>query len=153
MRSSSFVRSIPTTLALAASAMLVACGGGGDLGADRLADVKSGDSRDALLTTLGNGPLAATGSDTLRLANGYRRQRYFVNGVTYEVIWFRAEPGSLQDDIVRERETPILLAADTVMGWGWSFFDTKARELDLPNPMREKARLDSIANAQQGGGA
>jgi hypothetical protein len=129
---------------------LAACGPP-DVGADRLDGVDAGDARADLLETLGTGPLVATGADTLRLVNGYRRQSYFASGATYEVIWYRSEPGSLADQIIRDRETPILLTNDTVMGWGWSFYDAKARELGLPNPMRDQERLDSISRSQQAG--
>ena len=138
-------------LTLLGSLTLAACGGD-DLGSARLRSLETGATRDQVLETIGTGPLAATGADTLRLAQGHRTQRYIVNGATYEVIWYREEPGSLADDIERGRETPILLEADTLVGWGWSLYEKKAAEVGLPNPMREKARLDSISRSQQAGG-
>jgi hypothetical protein len=138
-------------LASTLSLTLFAACGPSDLGADRLKSVDGGAPRTELLQAMGQGPLVGAGADTMRLVNGYRRQMYVVSGQQYEVVWYRAEPGSLADPITKERETPILVHADTVMGWGWKYFQKKARELDLPDPLRSSERLDSISRSQQPG--
>lgn len=137
-------------VAVLSLAMLGACGPS-DLGADRLKPIKSGASQAELLQAMGEGPLVASGADTIRVINGFRRQEYLVQGRMYEVIWYRAEPGSLTDPITKERETPIVLNADTVMGWGWKYYQERARALDLPDPTRDAARLDSISKSQERG--
>jgi hypothetical protein len=137
-------------VAIFSIAMLGACGPS-DLGADRLKPIKSGASQAELLQAMGQGPLVASGADTMRVINGFRRQEYLVQGNQYEVIWFRAEPGSLTDPITKASETPIVLNADTVMGWGWKYYQGRARALDLPDPTRDAERLDSISKSQQKG--
>lgn len=87
--------------------------------------------------------------DSLRLHNGYRSQVFLIQGQRYTVIWYRDTPGSIEDQITRETETPILFSgANTVLAKGWSNFDKKAEELDIPNPFRSRERLDSISQAQ-----
>lgn len=135
-------------LLIPALVVFAAACGSSDVGADRLKDLNAGDSRETVLSVMGSGPLTARMADTLRLANGFRRQSYLVEGRNFEVLWFRVEPGSLADSIVQRRETPVLLESDTLVGWGWKLFGEKAREFGLPNPALEKARLDSIAASQ-----
>jgi len=64
------------------------------------------------------------------------------------VVWYRDKPGSIEEEISRERETPVLLENDVVIGKGWAFFDQTAEEVGIPNPYRTRERLDSIAQAQ-----
>lgn len=137
-------------VAVVSLALLGACGPS-DLGADRLKSIDAGASQAELLQAMGQGPLVASGADTMRVINGFRRQEFLVEGNQYEVIWYRAEPGSLTDPITKERETPIVLNADTVMGWGWKYYQGRAKALDLPDPTRDAARLDSISKSQSKG--
>jgi hypothetical protein len=60
------------------------------------------------------------------------------------VIWYRETPGSVEEPITRENETPVLLQADTVIAAGWADFDETALKLNLPNPYRSQERLDSM---------
>ena len=107
-------------------------------------------TKQAVLPIIGNGPLQPVQpQDAVRLTNGYRTQTYLVNGASYSVIWYREATGKLDDSLSRQTDTPILFRNDTVMGWGWSFFDKKSGEIGLPNPLHERERLDSIARAQQ----
>ena len=66
-------------------------------------------------------------------------------GATYQVIWYRETPGSVEEPITRKNETPVLLQADTVIAAGWDDFDVTALTLNLPNPYRRQERLDSLA--------
>jgi hypothetical protein len=127
---------------------LAACGPSDLVGKDKLSKIKDGDQLEAVATALGEGPLKAfQPGDSLRLFHGYRSQTFLTNGKTYRVIWVRDEPGTVEDAIVREKESPIVLEGDKVIGTGWTFFDKTAQEVGLPNPYRSKERLDSIAKA------
>lgn len=87
-------------------------------------------------------------ADSMRLHNGIRTQVFLVNGQRYTVWWYRDTPGSIEEDITREKQTPILFHNSQVIAKGWADFDKKAEELDLPNPYRSRERLDSIAQSQ-----
>lgn len=105
---------------------------------------------DSVLSVIGSGPLTPNQpSDSLRLVNGFRTQVFLVKGEQYRLIWFREAPGSIEEEISRERETPILLGGSgQVVAKGWADFDSKAADLGLPNPYRTRERLDSMSNAQ-----
>lgn len=131
--------------------LLAACGGTSDLvGKDKLQGIKEGTKLADVVTSIGEGPLKPIQpGDSVRLHHGYRVQEFFASGDRYKVIWYREKAGNVEEAITRQNETPILLHADTVMGTGWNYFDEKAEKLGIPNPMRDAARLDSIAKSQQ----
>jgi len=133
----------------AITSLLTACGPSDIVGKGKLDPIDGGMPIARVAEIIGTGPLKPLqASDSLRLFNGYRTQIFLAGGSQYRVIWYREEPGSIEDAITRERETPILVHADTVVGRGWSFYDDKAQELGIPNPYRERERLDSISQAQ-----
>jgi hypothetical protein len=150
---SSFVVRTRALLSVALVLIAVACAGESDaVGASKLDAVEEGMPKDSVLPIIGTGPLTPIKApDVLRLVNGYRTQIYLVNGVNYQVIYYREALGSLEDSISRAVETPILLKNDTVMGWGWNYYEEKSAELGIPNPLNSAARLDSIAKSQQPG--
>ena len=133
-----------TTLALAAC-------GPSDLGASKLKGLPKGASRTSVLAAMGTGPLAPNGpNQQARIVNGFRHQVYLnlKDGGTYEFLWYREEPGTVEDPIVKKRETPVVIVADTLVGWGWKFFSEYAKKERLPDPSQDQARLDSIYKAQ-----
>lgn len=133
------------------SLSIAACGPSDVVGNDRLKPVKEGMTKAELLPVIGTGPLSPiTPLDEVRLTNGYRSQGYLVNGANYQVIWYREAAGTLQDTISRQVQTPIIIRNDTVMGWGWSFYDKKTSEYGIPNVLNDRVRIDSISKAQQG---
>ena len=132
----------------AVSLSIVACGPA-DIGAARLKEIPENTTRDSVLSVLGTGPLSATGSDTLRVVNGFRRQTFVVESGTYEVLYYREQPGSVNDSITRTVETPVVIKDGVFIGQGWKFYSKLADANNLPNPLRNKERLDSIARAQQ----
>ena len=111
--------------------------------------LRTDTSRDSVLAVMGTGPLVGTGVDTLRMAHGFRRQAFMVAGAQYEVLWYRDTPGTLDDPILKERETPLVIEDNKLKGLGWSFYDKLAQEKNLPNPSLSKQRLDSIVQSQQ----
>lgn len=118
---------------LGAAAFLTACGGG-DLGAARLKAVEDGTSRDEVLTIMGTGPITATGNDTMRVVNGFRRSSYLVNGSQYEILFYRETPGNVSEEVVRDVEVPVVLKDGAAIGWGWRYFDAERGVLGLPDP-------------------
>ena len=122
-----------SVVAIAAiSLQLTACGGEGDVGADRLEAISPGVSRDSLMHLIGNGPLTAQNADTMQLENGYRRSSYLIDGKQFEVIFFRQEPGAVTEPIKRSVETPIVLQDRQVLGWGWDYYAEAMRLYRLP---------------------
>ncbi len=144
------VRSFSVVAATAMLAVLTACGPSDLVGKEKLAPVKDGMTLAEVDAIIGKGVLEPMQpGDSLRLHNGYRSQVFLIQGQRYTVIWYRDTPGSIEDQITRETETPILFSgANTVLAKGWSNFDKKAEELDIPNPFRSRERLDSISQAQ-----
>ena len=144
--STAFVR---IAAAAAFGSLMMACGPSDLVGDTKLDPIEGGMPVARVAEIIGNGPLKPLQpSDSLRLYNGFRTQVFLVSGSQYRVIWYREAAGSIEDAITREVETPILMHADTVVGKGWSFYDDKAAELGIPNPYRDRERLDSISESQ-----
>ena len=125
---------------------LAACSG--DLGEAKLKTLPKGAKRDAVLGSLGTGPLVATReNDALRIVSGFRRQVFITQARQIEVVWYREEPGTLNDRITPKTETPVIIEADTLVGWGWKFYSPFAVTMKLPDPLRDSIRVDSMAKA------
>lgn len=138
------LRAVVVTAGLIA---LAACGPS-DVGAARLKKLPAGAKRADIVATMGSGPLASTNpTDAPRLVNGFRRQAFMANGKIIEVLWYREEPGSLEDPILRESETPIVIEADTLVGWGWKFYPQYAADNRIPDPERDRRWKDSSDKA------
>ena len=46
--------------------------------------------------------------------------------MSYAVLFLRETPGDVTEPLDRTRETPIVLDDTlTVLGWGWSFYDSE----------------------------
>lgn len=129
-------------------ALLVLSACSGDLGEAKLKAIPKGAKRDVVLAALGTGPLAATAeNDALRIVSGFRRQVFITQARQVEVVWYREEPGTLDDVITPKTETPVVIEADTMVGWGWKFYSPFAVTMKLPDPTRDAFRLDSLAKA------
>ena len=127
---------------------LAACGPSDLVGKDKLGKIKDGATLAEVASAIGEGPLKPLQpGDSARLFHGYRNQQFLAKGQTYRIIWVRDEPGSIEDQVVREKESPIVMVGDSVIGTGWSFFDDTAESIGLPNPYRAKDRLDSMSRA------
>jgi hypothetical protein len=132
-------------LAVATLASLAACGSS-EAGAARLKKAKVGMTRAELLAVVGEGPLSATGNDSVRLVQGFRRSMYLTNAKMYEVIYMRDEPGNVRELVLQKQETPVVLADDKVLGWGWKYYVGAMKEFGLPSPI---IHVDSTAAKAQ----
>ena len=143
---------IVRTFRIAVPALLIAataCGPSDIVGKTKLKGIHEGMKQAEVVALMGSGPLKAhQAADSARLINGFRQQAFVVGGTTYRVLWYREAAGALEDVITRETETPILMQDDTVISVGWSDFDDAAERLNIPNPYRAVARIDSISKAQ-----
>jgi hypothetical protein len=129
-----FVRYVPAALLLS---LAVACSGGDQPGGEHLKNLKEGMTMDAALESMGKGPLTATYSDTVRVANGYRRMRYFINGADYQVVYARDLPGDVKEPLLQANETPIVFKDGKLIGFGWRYYvDEAIGKLGLPTPLR-----------------
>ncbi|MBL0169148.1 MAG: hypothetical protein IPP90_00255 [Gemmatimonadaceae bacterium] len=151
---SSFVRSVPRVpcLALASLTLALVLGacGSDDVGAARLKSLKGGTARAEVLSTIGEGQIKPVQpADSLRIVSGYRVSKYMADGMTHEVLWYRDSTGTMESPIGRTSDTPVVIVNDTVAGWGWKFYDKYSAAHKLPNPSKDKERLDSIYRAQQ----
>jgi len=131
--------------------VLAACGPSDLVGKDKIGQIEVGMRRDAVLSVLGRGVLNPNQpSDSLRLIQGFRQQQFLSGGNNYQILWYREKPGTVEEQITRENETPVLFQGDTVIAAGWSDFDDAAAKLNLPNPYRAKERLDSLIKGSSG---
>ena len=130
------LRQILSVATLISAGYLLAACGPSDIGSERLKSVKTGSTRADVLQAIGDGPLVAQhSSDSVRVVNGYLRQEYGVGGTLVEVIWYRESPGNLDDALVRETMTPIMLEHDTVTAKGWKPFKKRADAIGVPRPV------------------
>jgi hypothetical protein len=126
-------RRLAPLVTLALAAVVTACGG--DVGASRLRKTHAGMPRDSVLQIMGTGAVAATGADTARVVNGFRAQRYLLNGNEVEVLWYQETPGGVNDVFTQEGMTPVVLANDTLAGWGWKYYLADGIKLGIPNAL------------------
>lgn len=141
-----------STLWLAAATVSVlvlgACGAD-DVGSARLKSLKGGAPRTEVLSTIGEGqikPILA--ADSVRIVSGYRASKYMADGMIHEVLWYRDTTGTMESPIGRKTDTPVVIVNDTVAGWGWKFYDKYAALHKIPNPSKDRERLDSISKSQ-----
>lgn len=121
-------------LMLASALLLTACGDK-SFGAATLGKLSENITTDSLFRVIGTGPMVpATASDSIRIENGYRRAQYFMDGANYKVIWYREVPAPIDSAIIIEEVAPIVIRNDSVVGWGWKFFDKASADIGLPNP-------------------
>jgi hypothetical protein len=116
--------------------MLAACSdrNANDVGADKLEPIAEGTPRDSVLLVMGEGPLTAQYSDTMRLEHGFRRENYVIDGKLYEVLYYRELQGNVAEQVQQAKETPVVLQNGKVLGWGWKYYLGAIEELKLPNP-------------------
>ncbi len=145
-----FVKSARLALVTFVLASLAACSS--DLGAAKIKKIPKEGTVEQVIAELGEGPLKAQlPADSLRLIGGFRRQTYIAGGGKVDVIWYREEPGTLEDGIAKATETPVVLKDGKFQGGGWSFYEEFASKAGIPNAIRGRERLDSISKAQSGG--
>jgi len=144
---------ILTCTSVAAAVLLSACSGDKPAGGEKLKELTAGVSRDSLFALMGDGPMVASGSDSVRLTHGYRRSNYFLNGQNFEVIYARDLAGNVSEPVLQAVETPVVLdGAGKVLGWGWRYYvDDAMGKLGLPTPlfardtMTASPKPDSVA--------
>lgn len=138
--------SIIATVALVAA---TACGPSDIVGKEALKPIKEGMTMAQVDSIIGQGQLEPRQpADSLRLHHGYRTEVYLIEGQRYTILWYRDKPGTIEDAVTRQTDTPILFQGDQVLAKGWSAFDAKAEKINMPNPYRSRERLDSIAESQ-----
>ena len=121
-------------VAVLSLASLAACGSD-EAGSDKLDNLKLGMSRAEVLSAIGDGPMSASGSDSVRVVQGFRRMKYFIAGKSFEVIYLRDQPGDVREMVVQAVETPAVLGDDKLLGWGWKYYVGAMKEFGLPTPL------------------
>jgi len=125
----------------AALLLLSACSGDSSTsaaGSKTLAQIKPGMANDDIFTVIGKGPTLALPADSAQFANGYRRTQVVNGADLITVIWFREVPGTATEQFDRTKDTPIVLGTLNVLGTGWSFYDSAAVSLHLPEVPKAK---------------
>jgi len=127
----SFVRSRGLALAaLSSLTLFAACED------KRIKAVDTGMTRQQLLTAIGQ---EAPGVDSL--PNVYQRERYLINGRTYEVFFFsptgkHAFTGIQKDTIPWKDLSPIAMIDNKVVGKGWDYLDSLYKANKIPVKQR-----------------
>ena len=118
------------------SIMIVALGGAALLGAcrqdARVKAVDTGITRDSLLTVIGK---SSPGIDSL--PNVYTRERYLIDGRSYDVMFFSPTgkhlyTGIQKDTIPWKDLTPIAMIENRVAGKGWDYLDSLYKAHKIP---------------------
>jgi hypothetical protein len=111
----------PLAVALAGAATLAACSD------SRIGDLSPGITRDSLMTILAQGGQAG---DTL--PHVYRAEKYLSKGQMLEVLFYDRGDANEGTETVPEGDlTPIVLRSDTLLGWGWTYYDSLAKDHNL----------------------
>ncbi|HET6681587.1 MAG TPA: hypothetical protein VFG84_10340 [Gemmatimonadaceae bacterium] len=109
-------------LAALAAGALAACGDA------RAKDLTAGISRDSTLAIMQTVPSAADS-----LPNVHERGVYLIGGKLMEVMLFPRDGSAHKGETIPDEEiTPVVLANDSLMGWGWTFWDSVATANRLP---------------------
>ncbi len=89
----------------------------------RVSQVKTGITRDSLLTVIGKG---APGQDSV--PNVYRAERYLIDGKNYEIFFFSGSGVHLnaasKDTLPWKQLTPIAMIDRVVVGKDWPYVDS-----------------------------
>jgi hypothetical protein len=114
-----------TLVALSGAALLAGCK------EKRIEDVKSGITRDSLLTVIGKG---SPGQDSM--PNVYRTDRYLIDAKTYEIFYFSRTGkhlfGPVKDTLPWKELTPIVMVDRRVMGKDWAYLDSISSAHKIP---------------------
>lgn len=122
--------------AVVSTASLAACGD------SKLKNIPAGTSEDSVLK------LFAGGSPTNdSLPNVYRKESYFSNGVTYDVLYYDpkgrkerldATIGVAAPDTAPYKElTPVVFQNRRLSGAGWTYWDSVATTIKVPQKKRD----------------
>jgi len=121
------------------AAAMAACGDR-EAGEQYLEQLSEGITRDSLFAVLGQGPLTASGADSVRVDRGWRVSRFLIDGTVYEVVYVRDEAGDVSEPLAKAKESPVVLDGGKVRGWGWEWYvETGRPQYRLPSPPSDSA--------------
>ena len=86
----------------------------------RLGKLTEGISKDSVAVVMG--------TDT-----PYREEQYLTEGKNWEILMYARED-SPADTIPWRKLSPVVLADQKVVGWGWSYWEKEAERLKIPVP-------------------
>lgn len=100
----------------------------------RVKKLDEGITRDSVLSILRDGK-PQVGADSL--PHIYEAARYLMNGREYEIFYYtKGDEVAGADSLPAKKLTPIVLVHDTVKGWGWQYWDSVAKSINLPVPSK-----------------
>lgn len=102
-----------------------------------LEELDAGILQSEVMERLPDGGLRAApgaGGATQVYRQGYRVDRYLIEGETVEVVWLH-EPGAGRDiEDVRRELNPAIFRGNLLDGWGWTHFEARAGDWGLALP-------------------
>jgi hypothetical protein len=118
------------TIGLATGGSALAVAACGDA---KLEKISEGISRDSVLAIINEG----AGADSL--ARVYRQESYLLpnkkgNVFNTNILFYDARGRKETDnpDVAAESLTPIVVQDGTVIGWGWTYYDSLAKANNIP---------------------
>jgi hypothetical protein len=126
-----------TVAALSAAVLFTACED------KRVKQLDTGITRDSAVSVISHDLPAGAGPDSF--PNVYKKDRYLINGTTYEVLYFTPDNKKAPvvnskptaDTIPLRKLTPLVFRENRLMGRGWTFWDSVATSLKIPVPPKE----------------
>ena len=122
-----FVRRRMLSLAALGSAItMVACGDD-----SRVKKLDAGITRDSAVTVIGKDPKGG-GRDSF--PNVYKRDRYLIDGKSYEVLYFTADNVKITADssVPPKKLTPLVFVDNRLVGKGWETWDSVSKAHKIP---------------------
>lgn len=102
----------------------------------RVRDLDTGITRDSAITALAQGARDASRPDSM--PNIAHKERYFLGGKTYEVLFFSEDNKKGGRDTLDFKElTPIVMIDNIVVGKGWDYLDSLSKANNIPLKQRD----------------
>lgn len=117
-----------TLVAFGAAVALTACQD------KRVKELSTGITRDSAVSVLAT-EIKGGGHDSF--PNVYKRDRYLINGKTYEVLYFTANNEKQgKDSVPLKKLVPLVFVDNIMIGKGWDVWDSVSKVNKIPVPAR-----------------
>lgn len=133
-------RKTKASAALCALLAIAGCDAGGDdtilPGVEILATIEAGATREVVLGALPDGELEASALvDPTQLDHGYVVDDYLIDGQRIAVLWVHDPSDGLPEREAdpRTEVLPVVFVNDALDGFGWSHYDQRVSEWELPD--------------------
>jgi hypothetical protein len=102
-----------------------------------LQELEAGILQSEVMERFPDGGLQAApgaGGATQVYRQGYRVDRYLIEGETVEVVWLHETGADRDVEDARRELNPVIFRGNLLDGWGWTHFDARAGDWGLTKP-------------------